>query len=190
MGQAEVAEVIANEDDQVVGEVGDDDAGDPVSPTNDVQATKRGPLETRSCEDPSCTDLSCGELQARSWSGFGSKDDKTRDLWFDRQKELPSEWQNPTGINTIDLRDLGSSISTYITEVVKLLEGVSKENEIRAGWKVKDSKKTSCDQRAETSRKEWIEKTEPLYDHASVIGSRKAIDLTGERLSQEARESL
>ena len=40
VGQAEVAEVIANEDDQVVGEVGDDDAGDPVSPTNDVQATK------------------------------------------------------------------------------------------------------------------------------------------------------
>ena len=172
VGQAEVAEVVADESDQVVGEVGDDDAGDPVSPTSDVQATKKGKIETR------------------SWAGFGSQDDKTRDLWFARQRELPSEWQDPKGINTIDLRDLGSTVSTYMEEVVKLWRASRKRMRSELVGKSKTAKRRAVTKELRRLEKEWIEKTGPLYGHASEIGSRKAIELTSERLSQEAREEL
>ena len=112
------------------------------------------------------------------------KNDNERDQWFQRIKELPSEWQNPAGYNTIDLKDTGNAISTYIEEIVKVWRASRKRaNKDLKGLKGEKRRK-AIDSELKRLEREWKRKADPLYDFAGKIGIRKAISLTSVRIDQ------
>ncbi len=123
------------------------------------------------------------ELQTRS---LGSLDDTGRDQWFERIKELPSEWQNPAGINTIDLRDLGNTVSAYIDEVVKVWRASRKRLVKDLAGKTSGARYAAINTELTRLFNDWVDATDDYYTFAGQIGTKKASELAGGRYDAEA----
>ena len=122
-------------------------------------------------------------LQTRS---LGSLDDSGRDQWFERVKQLPSEWQNPAGINTIDLRDLGNTVSAYIDSVVKVWRASRKRLLKSVAGKTSGARYAAINTELTRLFNEWVDATDDYYDFAGEIGAKKALQLAGGRYDPTA----
>jgi phage portal protein BeeE len=141
---------------------------------------------------------------AGGWCAHGrsvSPDDRERDEWFARAKALPSEWIRPgkfARVRTLDLEELGTSVSLYITDLVPLWRSARDEvvaSTLAAARRAKTPEELSSRVNGATNRvldrlaTEWTATSSPLYRRAATIGERSAYRFSGSSVDADVISS-
>ena len=182
VGQQQVADVIAGADEIIDGEPEEEDP-----PPTDVEEVQASKCHT-GCSNGLCQETIQRNKETRS--RLYQLDDTGRDQWFTRIKQLPSEWQNPAGYNTIDLKGVADLIGTYIDNTVKEWRRSRKRMLKELVGKNTTERRRLINKEINTLLDKWERETAPLYELAFDIGRKKAISLTKERGDEEILNTL
>lgn len=130
-----------------------------------------------------------------------SPDDRERDLVHGRARLLPSEWLRPgrfAGTRTLDLDDLGASVSLFIGDLVPLWRAARDEvvaASLAAARRSRTAEEFLSRVTGATNRAldrlavEWTATTAPLYGRAAEIGRRSAWRYSGAPVDREVVEA-
>ena len=169
------------------------------------------PEHERAGEGAACSTGSCGHdhgaarghQRSRSSSirlSDRSPDDRERDLVHARARALPSEWLRPgrfASARTLDLEDLGASVSLFITDLVPFWRAARDEvvaASLAAARRARTAEEFTSRVTGATSRAldrlavEWTSTTAPLYQRAGEIGRASAWRYAGAPLDREVVE--